>query len=134
MPDLPEKAVRRLGDEMVIWLTTVRRSGQPQTSPVWYWWDGEEILVYSLADTARTHNLEANPKVSLNLDGNGRGGDIVTIEGVARLASELPPADRMPEYCAKYEGFIARNGWTPEGFAADYPVPILIRPTRVRAW
>jgi MATE family multidrug resistance protein len=31
-------------------------------------------------------------------------------------------------------GDLARNGWTPESFAADYPIPIRIRPTRFRVW
>jgi hypothetical protein len=32
----------------------------------------------------------------------------------------------------KYRRPIASYGWTPESFAADYAVPIVVRPTRVR--
>jgi PPOX class probable F420-dependent enzyme len=128
------EALRRLAEEPIIWLTTVRENGQPQTSPVWFWFDGGEFLVYSLPDTARTFNIAHNARVSLNLDGNGRGGDIVTIEGEARLDPNTPPSSEVPEYQAKYRAFIDGNGWTPESFARDYPVAVRIRPTRVRVW
>lgn len=128
------RAFARLTDEKIIWLTTVRPNGQPQTSPVWFLYDDGEFLVYSLPGTARTANLGANPRVSLNLDGNGEGGDIVTIEGIARIDPDAPPSDRMPVYQEKYAASIARNGWTPESFAADYPVAVRIVPKRARVW
>jgi PPOX class probable F420-dependent enzyme len=128
------RAAHRLAEEMVAWLTTVRPDGRPQTSPVWFLYRDGEFLVFSKAGTARTVNIAANPRVSLNLDGNGLGGDIVVVEGEARIDRDVLPADRIPDYVEKYAGFIARNGWTPESFAADYPIPIRIRPTRFRVW
>lgn len=128
------RAHTRLTDDMIIWLTTVRPNGQPQTSPVWFLYRDGEFLVYSRAGTARTTNIAENPRVSLNLDGNGRGGDIVTIEGEARIDREAPPSNEAPAYREKYAGFIADHGWTPEGFAVDYPIPIRITPTRARVW
>jgi PPOX class probable F420-dependent enzyme len=135
-PSTPQgaRALARLHDEMIIWMTTVRPNGQPQTSPVWFLFDQGEFLVYSLPGTARTSNIETNQRVSLHLDGNGEGGDIVTIEGRAEIDPEAPPADRMPAYRDKYAAFVARNGWTPESFAADYPVAIRITPTGTRVW
>ena len=80
-------AAKRLRDELIVWLTTVSRLGQPQSSPVWFWWDGDVF-----------HE----------------------------------PATSLSGYIKKYRGLIAGYGWTPEGFAADYAVPIVVRPTRVR--
>ena len=34
-------AAERLASEIPVWLTTVNDQGQPQSSPVWFWWDGE---------------------------------------------------------------------------------------------
>jgi hypothetical protein len=62
------------------------------------------------------------------------GGDIVTTEGVARIVPDHAPAHEVPGFVAKYAERIERNGWTPASFAADYSVPILIKPTRSRAW
>lgn len=44
----------RLDTEPIIWLTTVRRNGQPQTSPVWFLRKRNDMLIYSLPDTARS--------------------------------------------------------------------------------
>lgn len=128
------EARERLENEAIIWLTTVRNNGQPQTSPVWFLIEGDGLLIYSLPDTARVANIDANPKVSLNLDGNGQGGAIVTVEGLARIDEEYPSADEVPAYVEKYRGFMVRNGWTPEVFAARYSTPIRISLTRSRAW
>ncbi len=128
------QAASRLASEHIIWLTTVRPNGQPQTSPVWFLWENEKFLVYSLPDTARVGNITTNPRVSLNLDGNGQGGAIVTIEGAARIDDAAPAADKVPAYVTKYDSFMERNGWTPEVFAARYSVAIRIAETRSRSW
>ncbi len=41
------RAEKRLREEAIIWLTTVRSDGQPQSVPVWFLWEGETFLVYS---------------------------------------------------------------------------------------
>src|SRR5438045_8206452 len=99
-----ERVARRLRDERIIWLTTVGADGTPQPNPVWFLWDGETdtFLIYSLPNAARVVNIRRNPRVSLNLDGNGRGGDIVVITGEAHLRPDEPPADQIPDYVEKY--------------------------------
>lgn len=125
---------RRLETELIIWLTTVRGDEQPQASPVWFLWDGESFLIHSQPDRPKLRNIDRNPRVALNLDGDGRGGSIVTMEGSARVAPQAPPAHQVPEYLEKYREEIAGLGTDPEGFAADYSVAIEVRPTRVRAF
>lgn len=126
--------LRRLDDERIIWLTTVSENGTPQASPVWYWFDGEVFWVYSLDPSPRLDNIAANPNVALNLDGNGRGGDIVTIEGRAQIDRAAPSAAEVDAYVARYGNRMDRGWGGPEQFAAKYPAPIRITPTRVRAW
>jgi PPOX class probable F420-dependent enzyme len=126
------RAARHLRDDRVVWLTTVSRAG-PLPSPVWFLWDGDEtVLVYSLDGTARTRNIEANPRVSLNFAGDGSGGDIVVLSGHAAAHREAPPAHHIEAYVAKYRWGFDRLGLTPEQFAARYSVPIRIRLVRLR--
>ncbi len=122
---------RRLHEELIAWLVTVSPRGAPVPSPVWFLWDGDSFLVYSRPDTAKLRNLARNAHVALHLDGDGRGGDIVILSGKAR-ESQDPPAHEIAPYIEKYAERIARNGWTPESFAADYSVPVRITPTRLR--
>ena len=134
MDGLNSRAEQRLRDELIIWMTTVSPTGQPQTSAVWFLWDGSEFLMYSLPGTSRTANIEANARVALNLDGDGQGGSVVTIEGIARIDHDAPRSTEVPEYAVKYRAKIAGHGWTPESFAVDYPIPVRISLTRARSW
>ena len=49
---------------------------------------------------ARQRNIEANPRVSLNFAGDGRGGDIVVLSGRATI--EEPSPERVEAYVEKY--------------------------------
>jgi len=129
------RALERLDRELVAWLTTVTPAGQPQPSPVWFLWlDGEGLLL-SRAATPRAANIRANPRVALSFDGDGDGGDIVVLEGEARIVREQASlADVPAAYVEKYAAKLAAFGWTMESMLVDYPVEIRVRPTRVRAW
>jgi PPOX class probable F420-dependent enzyme len=128
-PDIQE----RLDGELVAWMTTVNAAGQAQTSPVWFLVQDEVIVVYSLAKTPRTRNIEANPKVCLNLNSTPSGGEVVIIEGTAEIIDDGPPADEDDQYVTKYSDPMADLNMTPQSFATDYPVRIHIQPMRLRA-
>jgi PPOX class probable F420-dependent enzyme len=128
------RVAERLRREPVAWLTTVRGDGQAQSTPVWFLWDGDSFLLYSQPGAQKVRNLAANPKVSLHLNDDGDGGDVVTFEGEATVEPGTPRADRVDGYLAKYETAIAALGYEPGPFARTYSTPIRVRPTRVRAW
>jgi len=128
------RAERRLREEEIAWLTTVRSDGQPQSVPVWFFWDGEKFLVYSQLGRQKLRNIERNPRVDLNLNSNAQGGDVVRVEGTAEIVEDAPPATDVPEYVEKYRDAIARIGFDPDGFARAYSVAIRVTPTRWQVW
>jgi len=125
---------KRLREAVVIWLTTVRSDGQPQSSPVWFVWDGERFLIYSRPGSGKVPNIRGNPRVSLNLDSDGEGGDVVTIEGTAEIDPAAPLANEVDAYVAKYLEHIRRLGTEPGPFASMYSTPIRVTPTRRRVY
>jgi PPOX class probable F420-dependent enzyme len=127
-----ERFAHRLAEERIGWLTTVGGDGTPQPNPVWFLWDQGTLLIYSLPDAARLPHIRHNLRVSLNLNSNAQGGDILVLTGDARLSADDPPADQVPAYVAKYGEAIARSFGTPANFAAQYSVPIRITPTKAR--
>ncbi len=127
-------ADRRLRSEPIAWLTTVRSDGQAQSSPVWFLWDGESFLLYSQPHARKVRNLAANPKVSLHLNDDGAGDDVVTFEGAATVEPDTPRADRVEGYLAKYRAAIVALGYEPGPFARTYSTAIRVRPTRARVW
>ena len=123
---------RRLNEEQIIWLTTVGPSGMPASVPVWFHWDGATILIYSRSQAPKVRRVKRHPKVQLNFDGDGRGGNIVRVEGEAVIDRESPPATGVAAFIEKYQAGIQRIGMTPESFAATYSVPLRVTPSRVR--
>jgi PPOX class probable F420-dependent enzyme len=117
------------------WLTTVSPTGQPESVPVWFLFreDDETILLYSQPGKPKLRNIEHNPQVALGLDVTDIGRDIVRIDGQAREAAEAGPADKQPQYRAKYAERIGTLFGDAEGFAAQFSVPVLITPRRLRA-
>lgn len=127
-----QRADKRLRDDTIIWLTTVRPTGMPEPSPVWFLWDGQTVLVYSQPNTQKLRDIARNPNIALHFDSDGRGGNIVIRTGEAEIDQSLPPATAVPEYLKKYQSGIAGIGMTPEQFAKGFSVPIRIRPIKVR--
>ena len=128
-----EGLTQLLDREFIGFLTAVKEDGQPQTSPIWYHRDGDDIVIYNRTNARRLRSIETNPHVALNLRGDHQGHVVVTLEGTAAVDASLPPAKDFPGYEDKYAGEIAGLGWTPDSFSADYPVGIRMTVTRVRA-
>ena len=130
--DFGKRVERRLREDTIIWLTTVRRDGTPQPTPVWFFWEGETILMYSQPNQQKERNIAHSPRVSLNFDGDGHGGNIIVLTGEARIVPDAPLATDVPEYVAKYAEGIKGIGMTPESMAQAFSVAIRITPTDVR--
>jgi PPOX class probable F420-dependent enzyme len=129
-----ERVARRLREELVIWLTVTGADGTPQPAPVWFLWENETFLIYTLANAKRLAHIERNPRVALNFDGDGSGGDIIVFTGEARQAPDTPPADQHPTYAEKYHDLIAEEFQTAENFARGYPVALRVTPHKVRGF
>lgn len=127
-----KRAERRLQEERIIWLVTVRRDGMPQPLPVWFLWEDDTVLIFTQPGTQKITNLEQNPKAALHLDGDGRGGDIIVLEGEAQLLNGEFTATDVAAYIEKYREGFKRVGTTSEGFARSYSVPIRFYIGRIR--
>jgi PPOX class probable F420-dependent enzyme len=124
----------RLRADLIVWLATVRPDGRPHNVPVWFWWDGESVLIFSEPATQKVRNLRASPHVVLALDTADQGEDVVIAEGVAELV-DRPSHELMPAaFGAKYAALFARLGSDPAAMAARYSQPVRVRPTRFVAW
>ena len=119
----------RLAKEIVIWLATTSPDGRAVAVPVWFLYEDGVFLIYSLPGQ-KVRNIERSPLVSLHLNSTSDGGDIVRFEGTAQVAKRRLPAYKVPAYVTKYGSRIKSYGWTPEGFSADYRVPIRVRATK----
>jgi PPOX class probable F420-dependent enzyme len=128
------RPAERLSIEPIAWLTTAGADGQPQSSPVWFHWDGSAFWLRTQVGARKVTNIRANPKVALHLADDGNGADIVTVEGTAELWDGWSD-DVESAFLAKYDEAIRTAiGTTFEQLRIDYPVTIRVRPTRTRTW
>ena len=127
-------ALDRLRTEPVLWLTTVRPGGQPQSSPVWFVWEESTFLIFSIPTSPKVSNIRSNPKVALHLADDGVGGDIATFEGIAEILADAPGPNQVAAYVEKYRTLIERMGTNPEQFGGLYSAAIKVTQTRVRVY
>jgi PPOX class probable F420-dependent enzyme len=123
---------RRLRDERVIWLTTVRPDLTPQPSLVWFVWEAGTLLIYSKPNMPKLRNIEQNPTVALNFDSDTRGGNVVVFTGTAIIDRQAPSLDQIPAYVEKYAANIAGMQLSPASFGLAYSVPIRVTLERLR--
>lgn len=72
--------------------------------------------------------------MAVPLDSDRAGGEVVTVDDTAVVDPDVPPADQLEGYLAKYRASIQALGSTPAQLAGAYSVAIRIRPVRARAW
>jgi PPOX class probable F420-dependent enzyme len=116
--ELTQEVSRRLESDRYGWLTTVAKSGQPVPRLVWFFFDGNDLTVYSMPSAAKVTHIKARPRVSLNLDSDGNGTGTVVVGGEARVdaVDADPLADE--QYQAKYHGYAVSMGMSDEYLAA----------------
>jgi len=83
--------------------TTGRRSGLARTTPVVYLEDGERVILAASHSSTATHpdwylNLSANPRVTVEIDGDARAM-------IARTASSEERAQLWPRLVELYNRF-----------------------------
>jgi len=128
-------ADRRLRREKIVWLTTTSADGTPQPHAVWFLWDGETVLMYSIPNQAKLKNISRHSRVSLNLDSAKKGDSIVIVTGTATIASDAPPLNKNRDYVAKYRAEIERLGLgTAARMAKEYSVAVRITPEKLRGF
>jgi PPOX class probable F420-dependent enzyme len=120
---------RRLREDHIIWLGSVRPDGRPHLVVVWFVWTGKDLLIFSKPDVQKIRNLRQNPQVILALETN-QGIDPITLEGQAELLDDPLVRATLPQYVAKYGVHITGIGYTPETMSKVYSQAIRITPTK----
>jgi PPOX class probable F420-dependent enzyme len=125
-------AREHLATDVVAWLTTVAADGRPQSSVISFLHDGSTIVFYSQPDTPKLRNIARSPLVSFHLQSDPFGDHLLIVEGRAEVDPSIPPSDTDEAYRTKYREPLAHWAMDEATTAAEFSVPVRIRPTRVR--
>jgi len=127
-----QSLLRRLHEELFIWLMTVDANGVPHTLPVGFLWDEAQstFLIYSAseADRDRLEHIGQNPKVGLHFNFDLSGRDPFILTGEAEISPDDPLSDQIPAWGDKYQALFEQLGMTLQQAAALAPVALRIRP------
>lgn len=113
-------------------LATVRKEGGPQATPVWYHWDGEVMRMSTTRQTAKTHNIRRDSRVSICVD-DQVSGSYVTLFGRAEIIEddrEQVAAESRPLLLRYMPPDEASTRWARIN-ANDDRVVLRVRPERV---
>ena len=83
-------------------LAYIWTDGTPRVVPIWFHWDGRELVMGTPPKAPKLKALARNPKVSLTIDDDNFPHRVLLIRGSARLT---PVDGIVPEYAAAAERY-----------------------------
>ncbi len=83
-------------------LAYIWTDGTPRVIPIWFHWNGREIVMGTPPKAPKLKALAVNKKVSLTIDDNSFPNKVLLIRGTARLE---PVDGIVPEYSAAAERY-----------------------------
>jgi hypothetical protein len=87
-------------------LAYVWTDNTPRVVPIWFHWNGKEIVMATPPKAPKLKALEKNPKVSLTIDNNEFPHTVLSIRGSVRIE----PLDKIvPEYEMAAERYFGRE-------------------------
>jgi len=92
-------------------LAYIWTDGTPRVVPIWFHWNGREIVMATPPKAPKLKALARNPKVSLTIDDNDFPHKVLLIRGTARLETV---DGIVPEYAACAERYFepaVREAW-----------------------
>jgi hypothetical protein len=118
-----QDTLRRLEDDVDVWVATASPDGTPYLMPLSFLWNGEILLLSTAAGNPTARNLLKNPTVHLTL---GQTRDVVHITATTEIldSSELTQAEG--------DAFAEKAGFDPRPLA-NYPY-FRATPTKIQAW
>jgi PPOX class probable F420-dependent enzyme len=113
-------------------LAYVWADGSPRVIPIWFHWNGKEIVMGTPAKAPKLKALAKNPRVSLTIDDNIFPHKVLLVRGTARLE---PVDGVVPEYALaaeRYFGPEQGKAWAAQmGKMVQSMVRVTITPTWV---
>jgi general stress protein 26 len=80
--------------------------GAPRVIPIWFHWNGREVIMGTPPNTPKVKALRKNPKVAITIDDNQFPHRVLMVRGMARL-EDIKGV--VPEYALAAERYFGRE-------------------------
>lgn len=108
-------------------IATVGPGGAPHSSPVWFDWDDDQLVVSFYASSQKMRNVKRDPRVSASIVDPANAYRYLEIRGVAVAFEPDTDLEFMAKMAGKYLG-LDHYPWHEEG---QVEVTVTIDPTRI---
>ena len=129
MAELSEKAIELIQAKNVGSFGTIRDDGTPNVTPVWVDWDGQHVIVNTVAGRAKEKHLRRDPRGTVSVFNLENPYNYVSISGHAELTEE-GASEHIDKMALKYLG----QAKYPYHQPGDKRVIVKIRPERVNEY
>jgi PPOX class probable F420-dependent enzyme len=126
MPTIPSGYHDLLTAANTAVLTTLQVDGSPNSSPVWFWFDGDDVFVSTLADRSKHRNVLRDQRVSFTVVDPERPLRYIEIRGT--MESDDDPNGQLRDRIAVKHGYEDGAAFDPPGATR---VCLRLRPQRV---
>jgi PPOX class probable F420-dependent enzyme len=107
--------------------------GTPRVVPIWFHWNGTDIVMGTPADAPKVEALRRNPRVAITIDSNDFPPGVLLVRGEARLEVVEGVTDEYVASAKRYFGEQGGQDWVAQaGALVPSMVRISVRPQEVR--
>jgi general stress protein 26 len=119
-----QDTLRRLEEDVDLWVATASADGMPYLMPLSFLWDGSTLLLSTAAGNPTAKNLQTNATTQVTL---GHTRDVVHITATTEVLD--------PEALTDSEGdaFATKTGFDPRTLKSPY-LYFRLTPIKIQAW
>ena len=104
MAAIPEKYVDLLQKKAFLQLATLMPDGSPQVSPVWFEYDGTDILINSAKGRVKDNNMRRDARVGMDIVDPDNPYRHISIRGRVGEITERGADEHIDKLTKKYTG------------------------------
>lgn len=124
MVQIPEKYIDILNTKSVAHIATIGPNGEPQSTPVWFGWDGQHVLFSLTKGRQKYRNVVRDPQIALSITDPKNVYRYLEIRGKVLRIDEDPKLEFINSMAKKYLG-VDTYPWNQPG---DDRVVIVVEP------
>jgi hypothetical protein len=129
MPALSQAQESFLAEANVAILASVGRRGRAHAAPVWYLYDGGEIIISTGRGSQKHKNITANPEISVVVDRRTLPYFALMVQGTGEIGPPLSDNDRL-RLATRYLGEDIGRRYV-ERTSGEDAVTIRLRPRKI---
>ena len=121
-----------LGSAVPARLAYIWPDGTPRVVPIWFHWDGSEVVMGSPADATKVSAISGNPNVAVTIDANDWPYHVLLIRGTAHVEIIDGVPDEYAAAARRYFGEEQGSAWAGQvSQIMDQMARIAVRPEQV---